>query len=593
MATVRKAEVKIFIDGTAVENSLKGISEELRRETNLWAQMEKGTEKWIQQGKKVAQITELKKNFVQEQKNIVEGYSKMSNSASRFFEKIKLGFAVFAGNMMTKAFSFLQGSLMTAFNTIKDFEQANANLATVLGTNRKSIEALTNNAKQLGVSTEWSAAKVTELQTELAKLGFSQNEILNATKPILGFATALGADLPAAAEVVLQKNFSIQLIEENPFFTRNGKKTFDITLSLKNKINAKIYKHCHRKNNNTPIPLNRSARLIANNHVLLIGTEIILDISDTEVKIQLVAGESEMNFLTSDRKINKLDLGDITDNMYKLIPFFSTSIDEIIYDIPHAVDDPSLNHAFINCQNIWQPENNAESPEISASMTNMISQPPLYHIINLVLKSFGYDIVSNILENSDFKYLYLLNGNFTKYYSKMLPDWTVSEFFEEIEKLFNVIFIVDEHSKRVDICFKKDFYNTEQIIFIDKVLDNYNQKIDPENRTDYSNANTGYNLDSDEYFKFQNIDSEILKHVVDTVHFQNFNAIVFHFILTADKESLKGKIFVSDDTNTQYICYWGERKGKEDYYPRKVNAFEPIRNNPKSTDIEGVFYPVD
>jgi len=370
--------------------------------------------------------------------------------------------------------------------------------------------------------------------------------------------------------VVLQKNFSIQLIEENPFFTRNGKTTLEVTLSLKNKTNAKIYKHCHRLNNSAPIALNRSARLIANNKVLLIGTEIILEISDTEVKIQLVAGESEMNFLTSERKINELDLGDILDSKIEYIPIFSTSLDDII-----------------NKMYIYQPVNNAVSPYLAEDLiVNVAYQPLLYHVINKIIKSFGYKEVSNVLETTDFKYLYFLNITNSSYYNKMLPDWTVSEFFEEIEKLFNVIFLVDEHSKRVDIRFKKDFYDSKRIIFIDKVLDNYTQKIDTENRTDYSVANIGYDVDSDDYFKFQNIDPEILKHVDETIHFPDFNSIVSHFNAIPNKESLKDKIFIADNSNTQYICYLGEKLETEDYYPKKVNAFEPIRNNPNSTDID-------
>jgi TP901 family phage tail tape measure protein len=70
-----------------------------------------------------------------------------------------------------------------------------------LGTSRKNIKDLTEDAKRLGMQTEWSASSVAELQTELAKLGFSKNEIKNAAKPILGLATALQANLADAAEV--------------------------------------------------------------------------------------------------------------------------------------------------------------------------------------------------------------------------------------------------------------------------------------------------------------------------------------------------------------------------------------------------------
>lgn len=86
-----------------------------------------------------------------------------------------------------------------AINTIKDFEQANANLATILGTNIDGITQLTKEAERLGRTTEYTASEVTGLQTELAKLGFSQSQIMAMEEPVLHFATAVGTTLPEAA----------------------------------------------------------------------------------------------------------------------------------------------------------------------------------------------------------------------------------------------------------------------------------------------------------------------------------------------------------------------------------------------------------
>lgn len=83
--------------------------------------------------------------------------------------------------------------------TIKDFEQANVNLSTILGVSVSQMAALTKSALDLGRTTEYTASQVTNLQTELAKLGFGQQAILQMQKPILQFATAVGAELPEAA----------------------------------------------------------------------------------------------------------------------------------------------------------------------------------------------------------------------------------------------------------------------------------------------------------------------------------------------------------------------------------------------------------
>ena len=86
-----------------------------------------------------------------------------------------------------------------AINTMKDFEQANVNLSTILGVTTDQMEDLTEEALRLGRSTRYTASEVTALQTELAKLGFNQGQIKAMEEPVLNFATAVGAELPEAA----------------------------------------------------------------------------------------------------------------------------------------------------------------------------------------------------------------------------------------------------------------------------------------------------------------------------------------------------------------------------------------------------------
>lgn len=85
--------------------------------------------------------------------------------------------------------------------TLREFEQANADLSTILGVNRKDMQGLVDSALALGRSTEYTASQVTQLQTELAKLGFGQGSIMAMQKSVLQFATAVGANLGEAASV--------------------------------------------------------------------------------------------------------------------------------------------------------------------------------------------------------------------------------------------------------------------------------------------------------------------------------------------------------------------------------------------------------
>ena len=92
-------------------------------------------------------------------------------------------------------------TLAKAIKNISEFQQANANLATIMQVSRREIEILTNDALMLGRTTEWTASQVTELQTALAKLGYNIPQIRNMQASVLQFATAVGAKLPEAANL--------------------------------------------------------------------------------------------------------------------------------------------------------------------------------------------------------------------------------------------------------------------------------------------------------------------------------------------------------------------------------------------------------
>ena len=104
----------------------------------------------------------------------------------------KVTAAIAAATVAIKAFA-------SGVKIIADFEKANSVLAGVLGKTVGEIKALSNSAEMLGRSTAYTATQVTGLQTELAKLGFGEGQIMSMQKAILDFATAMGVELADAA----------------------------------------------------------------------------------------------------------------------------------------------------------------------------------------------------------------------------------------------------------------------------------------------------------------------------------------------------------------------------------------------------------
>lgn len=82
-----------------------------------------------------------------------------------------------------------------------DFEQSMAKVKAVSGATNAEFESLTNNAKELGRTTRFTASEVSALQLEFAKLGFTSEEITQVTGATLNLAQATGSDLAQSAEV--------------------------------------------------------------------------------------------------------------------------------------------------------------------------------------------------------------------------------------------------------------------------------------------------------------------------------------------------------------------------------------------------------
>ena len=121
-----------------------------------------------------------------------------------------MGFAAVAGAAMgvKKVFSDMIG-------INKEFEQSTANLTSIMGKTTDEVANLTSQAKQLGATTRYTANEITELQTNLARLGFTQQEILNSTSAVQAFATATGAGLgePRVLEGAALRGFGLSATE--------------------------------------------------------------------------------------------------------------------------------------------------------------------------------------------------------------------------------------------------------------------------------------------------------------------------------------------------------------------------------------------
>ena len=109
-----------------------------------------------------------------------------------------------ASNPITQAITFTGVSLGAAdtMNTYKDFEQGMANVKAVSGASDSDFEALTETAKNLGETTQFSASQAAQAMENLAMAGWKANSIISGMPGLLDLAAAGSVDLATASDVV-------------------------------------------------------------------------------------------------------------------------------------------------------------------------------------------------------------------------------------------------------------------------------------------------------------------------------------------------------------------------------------------------------
>lgn len=170
---------------------------QLARKANALRKELRDTVKSLQPEKYAAlekELKEVEKAYGQATKK-AEGFGSSLLSLNKI-KTVLAGVFVTIGTMITGQ---IVGGLRDAINTIISFEKRNSILAGVLGATKKEIKDLTDEARRLGATTSYTAAQVTELQIELAKLGFFKDEIKAMTPAVLNFAKAVDTDLGSAA----------------------------------------------------------------------------------------------------------------------------------------------------------------------------------------------------------------------------------------------------------------------------------------------------------------------------------------------------------------------------------------------------------
>ncbi len=276
--------------------------------------------------------------------------------------------------------------------------------------------------------------------------------------------------------VPLPKNFAVAVKRENPYFTKNGEYTYDITLSLQERTVASLYGHLNRLNNTKEVPQKRTAILKADNRVYCHGTEIVTGWNETEVNIQIASGNSELNYVIgSDLQLSFLKM--------KTTYVNTTNFDCIEKHYPEMeyAAIPVYDRQTGLCANPWCYFDMNDDGKYELGMGNSLHYYPMPYLcayLEELFRALGYSVTTNQIKDTIFSDLLLIHTEATSTWNEMFPGWSVGDFLGEVEKLLNVSFLVNNKRRTVDIVLNAAFYNGGETEHVREVEDAYEVEIE-------------------------------------------------------------------------------------------------------------------
>ena len=258
--------------------------------------------------------------------------------------------------------------------------------------------------------------------------------------------------------VNLSDSVHTEFYQRNPFFTNEGDYTLDLDIDLRDPDNARVYGYGHRLDRIRKWA-RRRAVLQDERGILITGTEIVLDMHDEHAKIQIVAGTSALNYAMGDRTLQELDL------------YHEFETVEVAYPPVCAYNDSKHAQFGMMDSSEWETEGDARVKKWTivnrpvwdtASWARLIQlpipQPYVWAVLEHVITALGFKVSENVLRtDSLFSRMLMVHAIRSSYVADMLPRWKVSEFFDEIQRFFNVIISADVATGEVSVVLASTF----------------------------------------------------------------------------------------------------------------------------------------
>ncbi len=390
--------------------------------------------------------------------------------------------------------------------------------------------------------------------------------------------------------VELPNNTSIKLLDENPYFTKSSKYTYDVEVPLKGSTNnIRIFGCLHRQDVEKQI-VTYKARIISDNHTVIDGTATLTSVTENGIKLQILAGNAEMNFLSKYEKvyIDELTLGYITkldgtpfknaaeiiqyenalgdDNHRKFLIGTYAEANYIFMPVKRSDEDYPYNNIGIEYNLVGGGHYRAEfMTQIFIHVGNqwpvfpgynIAPQPYMCFILRKILEVLGYSVVRNDIESTVMANEFIANDKIITDFSQVLPHWTISEYMTQIERHFGVVFRLNDITRNAEIINRDSYYKEDNDEYINSVEDEYTVTSDADETKDITDSNIKYSFNSVD--KYMQIDEDVLK---------KFDKVV--------KPTY-------DELSTYYKSLSDDDKGKHVYEVDGIQYYDKVENSTHS-----------
>ncbi len=424
-------------------------------------------------------------------------------------------------------------------------------------------------------------------------------------------------------EVFFDNNKAVKVTKENPYFTQSGSYTLDVDIPMSIYQNALFFKHLNRLEVKKR-PVRMSAVLVADNHPLLTGSAIINSITDKIVKLQLVGGNSDINYRARFEGvyIDEIDYGVLTSipgterhsfngsrqgGTYLGLTYINGYWDA--YNTAHLgvegeyVLSPiydETNDSVKNVTELLGPESSGGNPTIYT--TGISVHPNLLFVVRKVIESFGYNITENDFDVSPWNKLHICNARRTLNINETLPHWNVVDFLKEVQYFLNCTIVFDEENKTARLISNRRYFDNGSVSF--NIQDEYSADVSEdgdEHSKSLGSSNIRYDASDSEAHAYDILSAEILEGY-EHKSYSSYNALEIAVSAMSDDDKKKyifecptgHYVWASDNEPAETVVsdgghFGGSNSGSSSsstgtgaWFLKKVNQFGAIIRNVES-----------